>query len=97
MEEKTMSDDIYCDNCGAHGRRRRGKMVPEGWFFAEMAMSTSPGDVSILAACSEKCCVLRWKQGPGSLQDPDPPRFPNNHREEGASRFDRLEEIDPTV
>jgi hypothetical protein len=68
--------NIHCDNCGAGGHRRWGQITPDGWYFAEIVDEEDDDDVTFTYACSKKCCVMTWKAGPGSLQDPAPPRYP---------------------
>ena len=62
-----MSDPIKCDQCGTEGRRRMGKIAPEGWKYAELEDETS-GETVYVYACSEKCCKIDWKDGPGRLE-----------------------------
>lgn len=78
-----MSDTCLCDNCGSKGTRRTGAVCPEGWFYVEVKLYDlalgSPG-VFYMVACSEKCCKVEWKPGPGNLRDPDPEQFPGRDK-----------------
>ena len=64
-----MSDDIRCDICGKHGRRRRGRHCPDGWFYAEFMNEDHPeGGPSVVTACSVECRERFWVLGPGDLR-----------------------------
>lgn len=98
-----MSEKVHCDNCGAEGRRKMMKVCPEGWSYAEIKMEDhldggGEPEVVFIYACSDKCQAVKWKPGPGSLRNEDPPRFPHTHRE-GAetTRFDRVEDDEAPV
>lgn len=62
-----MSDPVKCDGCGGTGRRRMGKIAPEGWFYIEAKDETNPGQEFIVYACSTPCRDGLWKLGPGKL------------------------------
>jgi hypothetical protein len=59
-----MSDDVYCESCKKHGRRRRMYPAPEDWFFLE-AKDDDSGEIVIVHACSVACAASLWKKGPG--------------------------------
>lgn len=44
-----------------------GRIVPEGWFYAEIQDETSL-ETSYLFACSTECCTFEWRDGPGRLE-----------------------------
>lgn len=64
-----MSDDVTCDNCGAHGRRKLRRVAPFGWLWLEAKDSERLGadDSLIIYACSKRCADALWKPGPGFL------------------------------
>lgn len=59
-----MSDDCKCDQCGARGRRARGKLAPADWLFLETVVED---EVVVTLACSQSCALKLWKKGPGEL------------------------------
>lgn len=64
-----MSDDAHCDVCRRHGRRRRGKHCPEGWFYGEFVNEDDAGAGPVVViACSTECRDRFWLQGPGDLR-----------------------------
>jgi hypothetical protein len=63
-----MSEPVECDRCGAVGRRRRFRIAPDGWLYAEFKDLTS-GETYYAYACSPACAVVEWKAGPGDMRD----------------------------
>lgn len=68
-----MSDPANCERCGVVGRRRRGYVAPEGWYFATFALSPDgdhdPGDLLVVFACSEICRDALWTKMAGHKWD----------------------------
>lgn len=62
-----MSDDVQCDGCKRHGKRRRRTIAPEGWFFLERKLEDEDDSI-IIWACSEACKDSLWRPGPGILE-----------------------------
>jgi hypothetical protein len=75
-----MSDDIRCEVCGAWGRRRMGRVAPEGWFWAEVFREDENHrrdtalDTLLIVACSIRCALAFWFKGPGQLVTGEPCR-----------------------
>jgi hypothetical protein len=74
-----VSDDCYCDKCGARGRRRRFTFAPEGWLFIETLCDEEEPEqgTCILKVCSKECAMGMWEQGPGDLNRTKP--YPPEH------------------
>lgn len=64
-----MSETVECERCGTPGRRRRGFVAPEGWFFGSFTHDSEddhhPGDFLIVHACSVECRDGLWTQQAG--------------------------------
>lgn len=63
--EKMMSEPVTCDVCGKVGRRKRGFLCPDDWYYMESAVD---GETVIIYACSESCQTIPWLRGPGAFQ-----------------------------
>jgi hypothetical protein len=68
-----VSDQVTCERCGQFGRRLRGHVGPEGWYFATFTLSPDsdhdPGDLLIVHACSEACRDALWTKMAGHRWD----------------------------
>lgn len=63
-----MADEFKCECCKAVGMRKRMRLVPEGWLYAEVE-DFETGAVMVLGICSATCMALFFKPGPGRLTD----------------------------
>jgi len=80
-----MSDTVHCDACNKVGKRQKGKLTAEGWFYLE---ASADGDTTVTYACSVQCALKQWKIGPGRLNLQEPV---------WAARGDRLRGLPPTA
>lgn len=64
-----MSDTVHCDACNKVGKRQKGKLTAEGWFYLE---ASADGDTTVTYACSVQCALKQWKIGPGRLNLQEP-------------------------
>lgn len=62
-----MSQPVTCDACGAEGRRKLGRVSPDGWHFLALKNQDDPEDTLVVYACSDACKRLEWQEGPGDL------------------------------
>src|SRR5580765_1344326 len=68
-----MSDQTTCERCGLPGKRSRGHVAPEGWYFGTFTLAPDgdhdPGDLLIVHACSEACRDALWTKMSGHRWD----------------------------
>lgn len=73
MGRGLVSDQVTCERCHLPGRRLRGHVAPEGWYFASVALDPEgdhdPGDLLIVHACSEACRDSLWTKMAGHRWD----------------------------
>lgn len=62
-----MSDLFRCEVCSDKGKRYKGKLVPEGWYYAEVTDDDHPSNPIVVGVCSTACRSRFWKSGPGHL------------------------------
>jgi hypothetical protein len=62
-----VSESVECAKCHTVGRRRRGCIAPDGWFYTEIVTDDDPRGTCYRYACSEACCAVDWLHGPGDL------------------------------
>lgn len=73
MGRNLVSDQVTCERCHLPGRRLRGHVAPEGWYFASVTLNPEgdhdPGDLLIVHACSEACRDALWTKMAGHRWD----------------------------
>lgn len=53
-----MSEPMLCEVCENVGRRRMGRLSPEGWQYAEIVRL---GEEYIVPVCSDRCRTEGWQ------------------------------------
>jgi hypothetical protein len=68
-----VGEDTTCERCGKPGRRLRGRVAPEGWYFGAFSFGGEgdhrPGEQLIVHVCSIECRDAVWTMQAGHTWD----------------------------